>query len=119
MRCEAKIEVVDSPDLPPLWKVFCAQRRASGHWVLPELTLELASPDAALHLGPQHIVLEAAAIDLASELAGTDWLQVQTWHVMHLAGGKVGPFRVEGEADAGAEGRVGVRMTLHDRGCRR
>src|SRR4029453_14095982 len=49
---EAKIEVVDSPDLPPLWEVFGARRRADGRWELPELALEFASPDAALHIGP-------------------------------------------------------------------
>ncbi len=113
---EAKIEIVDSPDLPPLWEVFGARRRSDGHWELPELSVELASPDAALHLGPQHIVLETAAIELAADLVGTDLLQVQTWHVMHLARGKIGPFRVDGEAVAGADGRVGVRMTIHDEG---
>jgi hypothetical protein len=113
---EAKIEIVDSPDLPPLWEVFGARRRNDGHWELPELSVELASPDAALHLGPQHIVLETAAIELAAKLVGTDLLQVQSWHVMHLSRGKIGPFRVDGEAVTGADGRVGVRMTLHDEG---
>jgi hypothetical protein len=108
--------IEDSPDLPPLWQVFGASRRDDGHWVLPELTAELASPDAALHLGPQHIVLETAAIELASELAGTDRLQVLSTHVMHLARGKVGPFRVEGAAYHGGEGRVGVQLTIHDEG---
>jgi hypothetical protein len=82
------------------------------------LRLELASPDAALHLGPQHIVLETAAIQLAFELVGTDHLQVETWHVMHLARGKVGPFRVDGVVSSGADGsgRVGVQLTLSDEG---
>jgi hypothetical protein len=56
---ENRLEVEDSPDLPPLWKVFGGSRRASGHWTLPELSAEYASPDAALHLGPQHVILEA------------------------------------------------------------
>ena len=113
---EDKLEIVDSPDLPPLWEVFGASRRTNGHWVLPELSVELASPDAALHIGPQHVVLETAAIDLASELAGTDRLQMETWHVMFLARGKIGPFRVDGEAVRGVAGKVGVRMILHDEG---
>jgi hypothetical protein len=113
---EAKIEVEDSPDLPPLWKVFGASRRDDGHWVLPELSIETASPDAALHLGPQHILLETAGIDLASSQAGTDRLQIESWHVMFLARGKVGPFRVDGDAIAGADGRVGVRMLITDEG---
>jgi hypothetical protein len=113
---EEKLVVVDSPDLPPLYKVFGAGRRADGSWALGELTLQTASPDAALHLGPQHILLEAAAIDLAAAVAGTDRLQIESWHVMFLARGKVGPFRVDGEALPGAAGRVGVAMTLHDEG---
>jgi hypothetical protein len=113
---ENKLEIVDSPDLPPLWEVFGATRRQDGHWALPELSIEVASPDAALHIGPQHIVLETAAIDLASELVGTDRIQMEAWHVMFLARGKVGPFRVDGEAVRGAGRKVGVRMTMHDEG---
>ena len=113
---EDKLEIVDSPDLPPLWQVFGASRRDDGHWALPELSVEFASPDAALHIGPQHVVLETAAIDLAAALVGTDHLQMQSWHVMFLARGKVGPFRVDGEAARGADGTVGVRMVMHDEG---
>jgi len=113
---EKPIEVVDSPDLPPLWKVFGGSRRPDGHWQLPELSEEFASPDAALHIGPQHIILETASIDLAKDLVGTDRLQARTWHVMFLARGKVGPFRVDGEAYRGADGVVGVRTLLIDEG---
>jgi hypothetical protein len=113
---EDKLEIVDSPDLPPLWQAFGASRRDDGHWALAELSVELASPDAALHIGPQHVVLETAAIDAAAELAGTDQLQMQSWHVMFLARGKVGPFRVDSEAAGGPGRRVGVRMVLHDEG---
>jgi hypothetical protein len=113
---EEKIIVVDSPDLPPLHKVFGANKRGDGSWALGPLSIEMASPDAALHLGPQHILLEAAAIDLASDRVGTDMLQVESWHVMFLARGKVGPFRVDGHAIAGTSGRVGVQMTLRDEG---
>jgi hypothetical protein len=111
-----ELVVEDSPDLPPLWQAFGASRRVDGHWILPELSTELASPDAALHIGPQHVVLETAAIDLAAEVAGTKKLQVVSWHVMFMSRGKVGPFRVEGTAHPGGPGRVGVRMLLHDEG---
>jgi hypothetical protein len=113
---ENKLVIEDSPDLPPLWKAFGATRRDDGHWVLPELSVELASPDAALHIGPQHVVLETAAIDLAADLVGTDKLQMRSWHVMFMARGKGGPFRVEGEAARGTDGTVGVRMVMHDEG---
>jgi hypothetical protein len=110
------LEIVDSPDLPPLWQAFGAFRREDGNWALPELTVELASPDAALHIGPQHVLLETAGIDCAAQLAGTDNLQMLSWHVMFLARGKVGPFRVDSEAMRGPKGRIAARLTLHDEG---
>jgi hypothetical protein len=113
---DAKLVIEDSPDLPPLWQVFGARKRDDGHWVLPELRAEFASPDAALHIGPQHIALETAAVDLAAESAGTRLLQVQSWHVMFLARGKVGPFRVEGNSYRTGSGPVGVRLLIHDEG---
>jgi hypothetical protein len=82
------IEVVDGPDLPPLWQVFGGHRRADGHWALPPLTEEMASPDAALHIGPQFVILETAATEAAGAAAVSS-------HVMFVARGKVGPFRVE------------------------
>ena len=112
----AELVIEDSPDLPPLWKAFGASKRPDGRWVLPELSLEFASPDAALHIGPQHIVLETAAIDLAADAVGTRKLQVVSWHVMFMSRGKVGPFRVDGTAHTGGSGKVGVRMLLHDEG---
>ena len=110
------IEVVDSPDLPPLWQVFGARRRPDGAWALPELTVEVASPDAALHVGPQFVVLETAAMDAAAELLGTQQLQGISSHVMFLARGKTGPFRVSAEVIAGTG--AGWRCAaVHDEGA--
>jgi len=105
------IEVVDSPDLPPLWQVFGGYRRDDGRWGLPELSAEVASPDAALHIGPQFVILETAA----AGAAGAD-MQGISVHVMFLARGKVGPFRVETERCDGAAGTVAVRVHLYDEG---
>lgn len=113
---EEPLDIVDSPDLPPLWQAFGATRRADGPWCLPPLSDELASPDAALHLGPQHVVLETAAMSLAADAAGTDRLQMTSWHVMFMARGKAGPFRVDGEAVQGPDRSIAVRLTLHDEG---
>jgi hypothetical protein len=110
------LNVVDSPDLPPLWQVFGGQRRADGHWSLPELTDRVASPDAALHIGPQFVILETAALDAAARIAGTELLQGVSCHVMFVARGKAGPFRVETEPIPGAEGVVAVRTVMHDEG---
>jgi hypothetical protein len=116
-RMEANpLEVVDSPDLPPLWQVFGGHRRDNGHWALPELAVEVASPDAALHIGPQFVILETAATDAAAGIAGTDRIQGVSSHVMFLARGKAGPFRVETEPMPGADGVVAVRAVMRDEG---
>ncbi|MGV0814759.1 hypothetical protein ABQF34_22575 [Mycolicibacterium boenickei] len=111
------IDIVDGPDLPPLWQVFGGSKRGDGHWGLPELAVEVASPDAALHIGPQFVILEAAAADAAALAAGTDALQGFSSHVMFLARGKSGPFRVDTQVLSGAGGTVAVRATLHDEGA--
>jgi hypothetical protein len=110
------LEILDGPGLPPLWQAFGARRREDGHWSMPELTADYASPDAALHIGPQHVLLETAAVDYAAALAGTDRLQMRSWHVMFLARAKAGPFRVDGEALPGSGRTVAARLTLHDEG---
>ena len=116
-RMEANpLEVIDSVDLPPLWQVFGGHRRPDGHWALPELAVEFASPDAALHIGPQFVIGETAAADAAKELAGTDRLHGASSHVMFLARGKAGPFRVETESMQGADGMLAVRTVMHDEG---
>ncbi|MDH6246164.1 hypothetical protein [Mycobacterium sp. OTB74] len=104
------IEVVDSPSLPPLWQVFGGYQH-DGKWLLPELTEDVASPDAALHIGPQFVILETAA----AHAAGTD-VQGVSAHVMFLARGKSGPFRAETETLEGAGGTIAVRVLLHDEG---
>jgi hypothetical protein len=110
------LDIVDSPDLPPLWQAFGGACRPDGHWVLPELSVEVASPDAALHIGPQFVILETAAFDVACGAAGNDRLQGMSSHVMFLARGKVGPFRVEAQPIVGADGTIAARAVLHDEG---
>ncbi|WP_441964232.1 hypothetical protein [Mycolicibacterium houstonense] len=111
------IDIVDGPDLPPLWQVFGGCQRPDGHWGLPELAVEVASPDAALHIGPQFVILETAAADAAAHTAGTDALQGLSSHVMFLARGKSGPFRVDTQVLSGPGGTIAVRATLHDEGA--
>lgn len=111
------LDIVDSPGLPPLWEVFGARLRTTGHWALPELSADVASPDAALHIGPQFVVLETAAIQRAAELTGTTRLHGVASHVMFMARGKAGPFRVETEPMSGADGVVAVRVLMYDEGA--
>jgi acyl-coenzyme A thioesterase PaaI-like protein len=76
----------------------------------------VASPDAALHLGPQFVLLETAAFDLAAGAAGSDQVQAVSSHVMFLARAKVGPFRADAEPLAGPDGMSAVRVVLYDEG---
>lgn len=110
------IPVVDSVDMPPLWRAFGATRSDDGRWRLPVLVPELSSPHAALHLGPINIVLETAANDAVARRTGTADLQVESWTVMMVRPGVVGPFRAEAEVVSVRSERVPVRLTLHDEG---
>lgn len=110
------LSVEDSPDLPPLWQVFGGSKRDDGAWQLGELREDLASPDAALHLGPQLVILETAALDAASETTGTDQLEAVSSHVMFLARGKTGPFRTSVDTVTGERGLVSARVLLFDEG---
>ena len=116
----------DLPDtpLPPLSTVFGARRDPDG-WRLPELTTRLASTSASLHLGPIHVVCEAAANEAAEAAAGLDGngagrdepgLQIEDWEVHFVAPGRKGPFLVHADAWRGTEGRLVARFTLLDEG---
>ena len=109
-------EIADRPDLPPLTDIFGARRERAGVWCLPALNRESASTSGSLHIGPIHIVLEAAATELAAAAAGTERLQPVAWEVMFLAAGTVGPFGTVGEALRGSDGSVACRLTLRDQG---
>jgi hypothetical protein len=108
-------QLPDTADLPPLHVVFGAQRSSDG-WRLPALTSRHASTSASLHLGPIHVVFEAAAMELAAELARTDTVQVRDWDIHFVSPGRTGPFHVRTDGWAGPDGRVVVRFTLVDEG---
>jgi hypothetical protein len=111
------VPVEDSPSLPPLVIAFGAERGTDRLWRLPELRAELGSPHAALHLGPINVVLEATAMERAAEHAGTDSVQVESWTVMMVRPGVVGPFRAVGSViSGGGVERIGVQVSLHDEG---
>ncbi|HEX5586272.1 MAG TPA: hypothetical protein VFZ17_03110 [Acidimicrobiia bacterium] len=110
------IPVEDSPTMPPLHVAFGATQGDDGRWRLPPLVQELSAPHAALHLGPINIVLERAGLDALAEHAGTDALQAESWIVMMLRPGTVGPFRAEAEVMTDASERLPVQLSLHDEG---
>jgi hypothetical protein len=108
-------QMPDTADLPPLHVVFGARLSSEG-WRLPPLTSRHASTSASLHLGPIHVVFEAAATELAAELARTDKVQIRDWDVHFVSPGRTGPFLVRTDGWAGPDGRVVVRFTLVDEG---
>jgi len=110
------LAVEDRPDMPRLHQVFRIAPLGDGQWQLPALDSGTASPDAALHLGPQHIALETAASDLAHRAAAGRPIAIRHWQVMFVARGKTGPFRTRGEVIASPGGQLAVRLTLADEG---
>ncbi|HLG89619.1 MAG TPA: hypothetical protein VKZ79_20755 [Alphaproteobacteria bacterium] len=109
-------DIEDDPALPPLHAVFGGKRRAEGVWELPPLNPRNASTSASLHIGPIHVVLETAAMELAAREAGTRALQMEDWNVSFVARGTHGPFVAEGAGTAAGLGRVAVRLALRDEG---
>jgi acyl-coenzyme A thioesterase PaaI-like protein len=111
-------EIPDDESLPPLHEVFGATRRADGTWQLPALDPKLRSTSGSLHHGPTHVVLEAAATDLAAAAGrvGADALQIEDWQVTFVARGTDGPFVTEGHAWEGNLGRIGCSLSLIDTG---
>jgi hypothetical protein len=109
-------DMPDTEDLPALHVVFGASRDPDG-WRLPVLDPKHASTSASLHLGPIHIVFEAAAMELAAIALGTKAIQVEDWDVHFMAPGRLGPFLVQAETMSGCGERVLVRLTLIDEGA--
>lgn len=109
-------DVTDSPDLPPLRDVFGIKPRADGGLQIDAVTPELASPHAALHLGPINIALEAAATDELSRVTGSDRFQCWHWSVMMVKPGFTGPFVATAAVVVQSGDRVGVEATMIDQG---
>jgi acyl-coenzyme A thioesterase PaaI-like protein len=110
------IDVVDHPAMPSLAEAFGATRTSPGVWHLPVIRPELASPHAALHLGPINVALEATVMDMACAAAGTDALQMESWTVMMVRPGVVGPFRATAAVVNPHAQRIAVEATLTDEG---
>ena len=111
------LDIVDSPDLPPLWLVFGGKKRADGHWVSA-----LNSWRNSLHPMPH----------CTSVLSTSSWrppgsILPPTWWVptsckcgrgtsCSSRAGRWVHSVVDGEAVRGASSTVGVRLSLYDEG---
>ena len=108
-------QIADSPDLPALTHVF-GGHVSEGQWQLPALTAETRSTSGSLHLGPIHVILEAAAMDAATREATGEALQIEEWEVMFTARGLTGPFVAHADVAYRAGSRIAVRLSLRDQG---
>jgi hypothetical protein len=110
------IELDDSPALPRLRDVFGVVTAPDGSVQIGKVTPALSSPHSALHLGPINIALEAAAIDELEQVTGTADFQVESWAVLMVKPGYLGPFRARATLLAVGGPRVGVEATMTDEG---
>jgi hypothetical protein len=123
-----------SVELPALTVVFGARRDPDG-WRLPELSSRLASTSASLHLGPIHVVCEAAASEAAESILNAvpgerdpeggkpsgdsgerKFVQIEEWEIHFVAPGLRGPFLVQTQAWGGPDDRIISRFSLIDEG---
>jgi hypothetical protein len=109
-------DVADSPDLPPLRDVFGVLPGSDGSVQIEKVTPELASPHSALHQGPINIALEAACMDEIERVVGTADVQIESYTVLMVKPGYIGPFVAKATV-VGARGpRIGAMATLTDEG---
>ncbi len=111
-------QIEDSTDLPPLTEVFGIQLAPDGSRRIEKVTPALASPHAALHLGPINIALEAAAMDALLRATGSRDLQVRHWSMMMIKPGFVGPFVARAKVVPGRSGAFGVEAAMSDEGAK-
>jgi len=106
----------DSPDLPELRDVFGVLADADGSVRIEKVTPEIASPHSALHQGPINIALEAAVMDELARMTGTRDYQIESWTVLMVKPGYIGPFVATATVLNSDGARVGAEATLVDRG---
>ena len=95
------IDVEDSPDLPRLHEVFGAERGADSLWRLPPLRAEFSAPTRRC-TSVRSTSCSRWQRWRPRDHAGTDALQVESWHVMMERPGVTGPFRAEARVNGAA-----------------
>jgi hypothetical protein len=99
---------------PPLWEAYTGRRRTDGLLEIPGLRPEIGTE--RLHHGPMLVVMEAAAIEAATEVLGTDALAIEHLGLTIVAPGRSGPFVVTPVLVAARSDTVGCRLELRDHG---
>ena len=96
--------------------VFGIVQTANHSRVIEKVTPMIASPHAALHQGPINFALEAAAMDELERILGTSDLQIDSYTVLMVKPGYIGPFVATAKVVNPAGPRYGVEATLIDEG---
>jgi len=105
-------DIADREDLPPLIEVFGGWKGDDGHWRLPAMNAQNRSTSGTLHLGPIHLVFDAAA----DEIARASGRRVADWEVMFVSAGTDGPFRLDVTPLPATGPAAAVEFSLFDEG---
>jgi acyl-coenzyme A thioesterase PaaI-like protein len=106
--------VPDAPDLPPFVEAFGVTPHAGGGYELAGLSPQVGAD--SLHQGPIQAMLEAAALDVARDAAGTDAIFAEHTAATIVQRGKLGPFIAIATVLARGDQTVACRSELHDDG---
>jgi acyl-coenzyme A thioesterase PaaI-like protein len=109
--------VPDAPDLPPFVDAFGVVRRDDRAYELAGLSPSVGAD--SLHQGPIQAMLEAAALDVARDAAGTDAVYAEHTGTTIVQRGKIGPFAATATVLARADGSdvVACAAELRDEGA--
>jgi hypothetical protein len=108
--------VPDAPDLPPFVEAFGAVRRELGGYELAGLSPRVGAD--SLHQGPIQAMLEAAALDVARQAAGTDAIYAEHTGTTIVQRGRTGPFVATARllGDPAVDGVLATLAELRDDG---
>ena len=109
--------VPDTPDLPPLTEAYDAHPNVDGGFVIAGLSPRVGTD--TLHHGPILVALEAAALEVADERAGTESLRVEHFATRLVKAGRAGPFVARAEVMAVRDDTIACRAALTRRRRRR
>ena len=108
--------VPDTSGLPPFVSAFGVTRRADdGGYELAGLSPRVGRD--GLHQGPIQAMLEAAALDVARDAAGTDAIYAEHTAATIAQRGKAGPFVATATVLADDAGVIACRAELRDHGA--
>ena len=102
------------PPMPRLTDVFEAQPADDGGYIIPGLSPRLGAD--TMHHGPIMVVIEAAALDLATSEAGARALTPVAMSCRIVRAGRKGPFRIKSSLLGRNGDLISCRSEMRDEG---